>query len=84
MNTCRIAITIPINLLNTIDLLAKKLHISRSKLISEGAMTITKLHQQKNIAAKYNEIFSDTKTNKDQIKTSEAFLNLNEHIEDEY
>ena len=32
MNTCKIAITIPINLLNTIDLLAKKLGVAKSML----------------------------------------------------
>jgi metal-responsive CopG/Arc/MetJ family transcriptional regulator len=84
MKTCKIAISMPIDILESIDKLAKKLQISRSKLLSEGARSLAKKYQDQTIASKYNEIYSSEKINKEQINFSESFLNLQSDIDDEY
>jgi metal-responsive CopG/Arc/MetJ family transcriptional regulator len=76
MKTCKIAITIPTDILKSIDMIATKLKISRSKLIATGAKNIAKEYKQKAIAQVYDEVFMDPDIAAEQIQMSEEFLHI--------
>jgi metal-responsive CopG/Arc/MetJ family transcriptional regulator len=84
MKTCKIAITIPENLLKTVDQLSDQLKISRSKILSEGALYIVKKLARKKIVNSYNKVFSDKKVQKEQIQMAENFLQISNILDDEY
>ena len=73
MNTQKVAITIPVELLTVIDTIAKQKGISRSKFISN--MLREKILDEKNkqIKQAYNRIFSDEKIRKEQLETASWF-----------
>lgn len=83
MKTAKIAITIPLNILQKIDYLAKKLHISRSKIMSEGAHEMTRKYEKQQLTDIYNAVYSDTDIQKEQSKMARSYLNLN-NFSDEY
>ena len=70
MNTQKVAITVPIDLLTIIDDISKQEGMSRSRYIS----TILRekvLHEKgKRIKATYNRVFSDELILKEQIETA--------------
>ena len=73
MNTQKVAITIPIELVTIIDSITKQKGISRSKFISN--MLREKILDEKNKQIKdaYNRIFSDEKILKEQLETASWF-----------
>ena len=73
MNTRKVAITIPADLVVMIDEISKKRGISRSKLISN--MLSQKIVDERNrqIKEAYNQVFSDDSIQKEQLDTSVWF-----------
>ncbi len=73
MNTQKVAITIPTELVTIIDAITKQRGISRSKFISN--MLREKIFDEKNKQIKdaYNLIFSDEKIRKEQVETASWF-----------
>jgi metal-responsive CopG/Arc/MetJ family transcriptional regulator len=73
MNTQKVAITIPTELVTIIDAISKQRGISRSKFISN--MLREKILDEKNKQIKdaYNLIFSDEKIRKEQVETASWF-----------
>lgn len=73
MNTQKVAITIPTELVTIIDAITKQRGISRSKFISN--MLREKILDEKNKQIKdaYNLIFSDEKIRKEQVETASWF-----------
>ncbi|MGE3278666.1 MAG: hypothetical protein AB7J40_02595 [Candidatus Altimarinota bacterium] len=76
MKTRKVAISIPTNLLEMIDKLAKELNISRSSILSEGASLIAKQYQQIAIAKGYEKFFSKKKNQEEGRKTAEMWLKV--------
>jgi metal-responsive CopG/Arc/MetJ family transcriptional regulator len=73
MNTQKVAITIPTELVTIIDAITKQKGISRSKFISD--MLREKIFDEKNKQIKdtYNRIFSDEKIRKEQLESASWF-----------
>lgn len=73
MNTRKIAITIPIDLVMTIDSLSLEIGISRSKFITEALRE--KITEDKNasIKATYDRIFSDESIAREQLDIAGDF-----------
>jgi metal-responsive CopG/Arc/MetJ family transcriptional regulator len=73
MNTQKVAITIPTELVTIIDAITKQKGISRSKFISN--MLREKIFDEKNKLIKdaYNRIFSDEKIRKEQLESASWF-----------
>jgi metal-responsive CopG/Arc/MetJ family transcriptional regulator len=73
MNTQKVAITMPTELVTIIDAIAKQKGISRSKFISN--MLHEKIFDEKNKQIKdaYNRIFSDEKIRKEQLESASWF-----------
>ncbi len=73
MNTAKVAITMPKDLVTIIDTLSKQTGISRSKYIS-NVLREKVLHEQERILKeKYDNIFSDDEIKKEQLDTSKWF-----------
>ena len=68
MNTIKVAISIPSNLVHTIDVLSKKHRISRSKYIS--SLLEEKVREEKDLELKeaYDRVFSDESIRKEQLE----------------
>ena len=73
MNTQKVAITIPNDIIAVIDKISKKSGVSRSKYISEVLRDKIKEEQGKKLISAYNEIFSDESIQKEQLETAEWF-----------
>jgi metal-responsive CopG/Arc/MetJ family transcriptional regulator len=73
MNTQKVAITIPRNLVVLIDDISKKHGMSRSKYIA--SVLNEKLMEERSVqlTAAYNALFSDEKIAKEQLDTAKAF-----------
>ncbi len=73
MNTQKVAITMPFELVSIIDMIAKKQKISRSKYIS--TVLQEKVMQEKNQTLKdaYDQIFKDDSIKKEQVETAKWF-----------
>ncbi|HXV65344.1 MAG TPA: ribbon-helix-helix domain-containing protein [Vicinamibacteria bacterium] len=73
MNTEKVAITIPKDLLEMVDALSSEKGISRSKFIS--SLIREKLLQQRNSHLKevYDRVFSDEAIRKEQLETARWF-----------
>ncbi|OGR07603.1 MAG: hypothetical protein A2511_13510 [Deltaproteobacteria bacterium RIFOXYD12_FULL_50_9] len=69
MNTIKVAISMPSNLVSTIDVLSKKHRISRSKYIS--SLLEEKVKEEKTIELKeaYDRVFADESIQKEQLET---------------
>ncbi len=70
MNTQKVAITIPAELLTTIDDMSKKKGISRSRFISNILREKVLDEKEKQIKASYDLVFSDKLILKEQIETA--------------
>ena len=70
MNTRKVAITVPTELVIIIDDISKQKGISRSKLISNILMEKILNEKEKQIKATYNRVFSDALILKEQIDTA--------------
>jgi len=73
MNTQKVAISMPPELVATIDVLSRKRGISRSKYIS--SVLQEKIQQEKRQALKeaYDRVFSDESIRKEQVETLRFF-----------
>lgn len=70
MNTKKVAITIPIDLVTTIDDICKSKKISRSKFISNTLREKIIGEKEKQIKDAYNRVFSDESIRKEQADTA--------------
>jgi len=73
MNTQKVAITIPTELVTIIDAITKQRGISRSKFISNMLREKILNEKNKQIKDAYNLIFSDEKIRKEQVETASWF-----------
>ena len=73
MNTQKVAITIPMNLVNIIDAISKQRGLSRSKFIS--CLLEEKISEERDRSIKelYNRIFSDESICNEQLQTAGWF-----------
>jgi metal-responsive CopG/Arc/MetJ family transcriptional regulator len=79
MNTQKIAITIPMDLVLIIDEISKQQGISRSRFISEILREKVMKDRDRRIKEAYDRIFSDESICKEQLDTAagfEAFGNI--------
>lgn len=84
MKTHKIAITIPDDILKSIDQLSKSMKVSRSKILSEGAKDIVKKMQRKKIVDAYKHVFADPKVQKEQLDMANAYLKMSKFDKNEY
>ena len=70
MNTQKVAITIPVELLTTIDDMSKKKGVSRSRFISNILREKVLDEKEKQIKASYDRVFSDELILREQIETA--------------
>ena len=70
MNTQKVAITIPTDLVTTIDDISKQLGLSRSKYISNVLREKVLSEKERQIKDSYNRIFSDDSIQKEQLQTA--------------
>lgn len=73
MNTQKVAITIPNDIISVIDKISKKEGLSRSKYISLVLRDKIKEEYYKKLTSAYNDVFSDESIQKEQLETSEWF-----------
>lgn len=73
MNTHKVAITIPNDIITVIDKISKEEGISRSRYISLVLRDKIKGEYEKKITSAYNNVFSDESMQKEQLETSEWF-----------
>ena len=70
MNTQKVAITVPTDLLTIIDDISKQKGMSRSRFISTILREKVVQEKEKRIKATYNRVFSDELILKEQIETA--------------
>jgi metal-responsive CopG/Arc/MetJ family transcriptional regulator len=70
MNTRKVAITVPTDLLTIIDDISKQKGMSRSRYISTILREKVLHDREKRINAAYNQVFSDELILKEQIETA--------------
>jgi metal-responsive CopG/Arc/MetJ family transcriptional regulator len=70
MNTQKVAITMPIDLLRTIDDISKRKGISRSRYISIILKEKMLDEKERQIKASYNRVFSDDLILKEQLEAA--------------
>ncbi len=73
MNTQKVAITIPKNLLAIIDTMSKQQGVSRSKFISSALKEKISKSKEKEIKEAYNAVFSDSSICEEQLETAKWF-----------
>lgn len=73
MNTQKVAITIPKELVAMIDLLSNKQGMSRSKFISTTLQEKVSHERDHHLQETYNRIFSDEAIRKEQLETARLF-----------
>jgi len=73
MNTKKIAITIPKDLVMTIDLLSLEQGVSRSKFITDILKEKILKDQNDKIIAAYDRVFSDESIAEEQLATARKF-----------
>ena len=73
MNTQRIAITIPSDLVAVIDDLSRQKGVSRSRLISSMLRDKVLSEKEKQVKQAYDRVFSDEFMIKEQLETSRWF-----------
>lgn len=73
MNTQKVAITVPNDIIAVIDKISKQEGISRSKYISRTLRDKIREEQEKRLTSAYNDVFSDESIQKEQLETSEWF-----------
>jgi len=70
MNTQKVAITIPADLVIMIDDISKQLGLSRSKYISTVLREKVLNEKERNIKDTFNRVFSDNSIKKEQLQTA--------------
>ena len=70
MNTEKVAITVPADLLSIIDDISKQKGMSRSRFISTILREKVVQEKEKRIKVEYNRVFSDELILKEQIETA--------------
>ena len=70
MNTQKVAITVPTDLVAIIDDISKEMGMSRSKYISTVLREKVLSEKQRHIKDSYNRIFSDSAIKKEQLETA--------------
>ncbi len=70
MNTQKVAITIPMNLVNIIDVISKQRGLSRSKFISIILEERVSEERNKSIKEAFDRIFSDESVCNEQLQTA--------------
>lgn len=73
MNTIKVAITIPKDLVMTIDLLSLEQGVSRSKFITGILKEKIQKDQNDKIKATYDRVFSDERIAEEQLATAREF-----------
>ena len=73
MNTQKVAITIPTDLVSMIDDISKQKGMSRSKYISTVLREKAITEKEKRIKDTYNRVFSDESIQKEQLETASWF-----------
>ena len=73
MNTQKVAITIPMNLVNIIDAISKQRGMSRSKFISIILEERVSEERNKSIKEAFDRIFSDESVCNEQLQTAGWF-----------
>ena len=73
MNTQKIAITIPKDLIITVDKISKMKGVSRSSFISKAIREKIQEEKEQSLIEAYNRVFSDDQIRKEQLETSEWF-----------
>ena len=76
MNTQKVAITMPKELVKIIDDISKKNRISRSKFISTVLYERVVDENKKKLKNAYDRVFSDSSICKEQLDTAKWFSNL--------
>jgi metal-responsive CopG/Arc/MetJ family transcriptional regulator len=70
MNTQKVAITIPAELVTMIDDISKQMGLSRSKYISNVLREKVLSEKERQIKDSYNRVFSDESIKKEQLQTT--------------
>ena len=70
MNTQKVAITIPADLVVMIDDISKQMGLSRSKYISTVLREKVIIEKERQIKDSYNRVFSDDSIKKEQLQTA--------------
>ena len=70
MNTQKVAITIPADLVAIIDEISRQLGLSRSKYISTVLREKVLSEKERQIKESYNRIFADDSIQKEQLQTA--------------
>lgn len=70
MPQIKIAISIPKDILETVDKLSKEKNVSRSAYISNVLQLVSTKSKESEIISRINRLFSDPKIQKEQKKTS--------------
>lgn len=70
MNTQKVAITLPIDLVKVVDDVSRKKRISRSKYISVVLRERALPDRENQIREAYNRVFSDALIQKEQLETA--------------
>jgi metal-responsive CopG/Arc/MetJ family transcriptional regulator len=73
MNTQRIAITMPANLVTMIDDISKKRGMSRSKYISAVLREKVSAEKERQLREAYDRVFSDESISEEQLETALCF-----------
>jgi len=73
MNTQKVAITVPADLVIMIDDISKQLGLSRSKYISTVLREKVLSEKERQIKDSYNRVFSDDSIKKEQLQTAKWF-----------
>jgi len=73
MNTVKVAITIPKDLVELIDLISKQTHLSRSKYITNVLREKILQENEMMIKETYDRVFSDDEMRKEQLDMSKWF-----------
>ena len=73
MNTQKVAITVPKDLIVLVDEISREKGISRSKFISKTLREKVLTEKDRQLREAYDSVFSDDSIRKEQIDTSESF-----------
>jgi metal-responsive CopG/Arc/MetJ family transcriptional regulator len=73
MNTQKVAITMPIELVTIIDDISKQKGMSRSKFISTVLRETVLIQKEKQLKDAYNRVFSEEAIRKEQLETASWF-----------
>ncbi len=73
MNTQKVAITVPKDLITIVDEISRQKGISRSKFISIVLRERIKKEKERQLKEDYNRVFEDDSMKKEQLETAEWF-----------